>query len=417
MINQKESRTSCKHSLSKYLLGGVAAGVLALAPLSAQAQEMMSNDGMMMSDNMMSAEPMLVTGTVDNYWVDRAGFVSAMTVTTAGGTQTIRFSPSKAQMLNTNFPVGQPINVWVSPHMMDGRAVAGVWEARGVGEARPTVWMPVNMNSDFDWLAATPYVNAGAMNRQYSGTLRGVVTDTRGDILALALDTDNGRALVRVPAELRQIARGHIGGSERVVGLIKGADVVVVGMSEAPRLGQLSTYSQRVAANTISVNGKNAGSIGIQMLTPKQRRALLGFDIGGLDNNNMKDRNAANMGYMVYNAGDMAMPMDDGSMSMGTSTMTTGTTTATGRVMLITADGQMLPVVKKNGKVWAMMADGSMSELRKNDGKFMVPADMTGSRMMMVMSDGTRMEMDTVDGQMMVVMADGTMAPVTLHTP
>ena len=414
MINKQASR---KHSLSKYLLGGIAVGVLAVSPFTAQAQ--MADDKMMMSnDAMMAAEPMLVTGTVENYWVDRAGFVSAMTVNTDGGTQTVRFSPGKAQMLNTNFPVGSTINVWVSPHMMDGRAVSGVWEARGVGTARPSVWMPVNMTSDFDWLAATPYVSAGAMNRQVSGTLRGIVTDPRGDILALAIDTDMGRALVRVPAELRQIARGHIGGNERVASLIKGSDIVVMGMPEATRIGQLSPYSQRIAANTISVNGKNAGSIGIQMLTPSQRRSLLGFDIGGMmENDNMKDRNASNMGYMVYNAGDMMMPMDDGSMSMGNSTVKTSTMTATGRVMLVTADGTMLPVVKKNGKVWAMMADGSMSELKKNDGKYMVPASMTGSRMMMVMSDGTKMEMDTVDGQMMVVMADGSMAPVTLHTP
>lgn len=417
--------TKSKNALSKYLLGGMAVGALALSPFAAQAADdmMMSNDGMM-SNKMVSSEPMLVTGTVENYWVDRAGFVSAMSVTTASGTQTIRFSPTKAQTLYNNFKVGDTINVWVTPHMMDGHAVAGVWEARGLGTEMPSVWMPVNMTSDFDWLAATPYVSAGATNMKYNGKLRGVVIDTRGEVLALALDSANGRTLVRVPAEMRQIARGHIGGSERVASLIKGSDVEVLGMMEATRLGHLSSYSQRVAANTIRINGKNAGAISIQMLPMHQRRALLGFDIGGIENRNMKDRNASNMGYMVYNASDMTMmPMNDGSMSMGMGTsnsMSTSTSvsqTATGRVMIVTADNQMLPVVKKNGKVWAMMADGSMSELKKVNGKFMVPADMTGSRMMMVMSDGSRMEMDTVNGQMMVKMADGSMAPVTLHTP
>lgn len=415
MIKKKESCTNRKHSLSKYLLGGVAAGVLALSPVAAQAQDTAMAGSSTMTDTM-GSEPTLVTGTVENYWIDRAGFVSAMTVSTAGGSQTIRFSPSKGQTMYNNFPVGSTINVWVSPHMMGNSAVGGVWEARGVGTDRPSVWMPVNTTSDFDWLAATPYVNAGATERQYSGTLRGVVTDPRGDVLALALDTENGRALVRVPAELRQIARGHIG-SERVVPLIKGADVVVLGTPESPRLGQLSPYSRRIAANTISVNGQHAGAIGIQMLPMRQRRALLGFDIGGIDNRNMKDRNAANMGYTIYNASDMAMPMDDGSMSMGNSTVRTGTTTATGRVMIVTADGTLLPVVRQNGRVYARMADNTTSEITLNNGKYTVPANLTGSRMMMVMSDGTRMEMDTVDGQMMVVMADGSMAPVTLHTP
>jgi len=411
MIKKKESCTSSKSPLSKYLLGGMAVGALALAPLAVQADDamMMSSDKMMMSDKMMSAEPMLVSGTVQNYWVDRAGYVSAMTVTTDAGVQTIRFSPTKAQMLYAAQPVGSTINVWVTP---TGKRV-NTWDARGLGTDKPSVWMPVNTTSDFDWLAATPYVNAGATNMKYKGELKGVVIDKRGDILALVLDTDNGRALVRVPAELRQIARGHIGGSDRVAGLYKGADIEVNGMSEAPRLGYLSPYSQRIAANTIEVNGKNAGAISIQMLPPVQRKGLLGFDIGGVfGNGNMKDSEAGSAGYTVYNASDMGM-MDNGSMT-NTAMMSK---TATGQVMIITADNQTLPVVKKNGKVWVVMADGSMAELKKTNGKYVVPADMTGSRMMMVMADGSRMEMDTVNGQMMVMMADGSMAPVTLHTP
>ena len=411
MMKQKESCTSSKSPLSKYLLGGMAVGALALSPFAVQAQEMTTTTTMTTTTMPASAEPMLVTGTVQNYWVDRAGFVSAMTVKTDGGVQTVRFSPSKAQTLYTAFPVGSTINVWVTP-VASMRAMT--WDARGVGTDKPAVWMPVNMTSDFDWLNASPYVTAGATNMNYSGKLKGVVINQRGDVIALAIDTDNGRALVRVPAELRQIARGHIGGSDRVASLFKNSDIDVNGMMEAPRLGNLSPYAMRIAANTIKVNGKNAGAIGIQMLPPAQRRGLLGFDIGGIfGNGSMKDSDAGSMGYTVYNASDVGM-MDNGSM-MTTTAMTTKT--ATGEVKIVTADNQTLPVVKKNGKVWAMMADGSMAELKKVNGKYMVPANMTGARMMMVMPDGTRMEMDTVNGQMMVMMADGSMAPVTLHTP
>ena len=413
---KKANCMKSENVLSKYLLSGAAVGVLALSPFAAQAQDMTTNNTMATTTMSASEEPMLVTGTIENYWVDRSGFVSAMTVRTDGGVQTIRFSPTKAQMLTSEYEVGEQISVWVTPNMMNGRAMSGVWNARGVGMDRPTVWMPVNTTSDFDWLSSLAYVLPGGREVRVMGKLRGIVTDPRGDVLALSLDTNNGRALVRVPAELRQIARGHIGGSERVASLIKGSDIDVTGNLEAPRGGLVSTYGWRVAANTISVNGKNAGAIGIQMLPARQRRALIGFDIGGI-NSDMKDGNATNMGYMIYNSSDMAaMPMMDGSMNNGNA-MSMTTQTATGRVMIVTANGETLPVVRKSGRVWAMMADGSMTEIMKTDGKYMVPASMTGSRMQMVMSDGSRMEMDTVDGQLMVVMADGTMAPVKLHTP
>lgn len=396
-----------KTPLTKYLLGGMAAGALALMPMAAHADDAPMNTTMAGSAS--SVEPTMVTGTIDNYYVDRSGFVTAMGVKTANGTEYVRFSPSKAETLYQQYPVGSTVNVWVTPGTMGN---ARYWDARGLGTNKPAVWMPVNTTSDYDWLNAEAYVLPAGTNTSWNGTvdgnLKGVVMDKNDDVVGLVVNTDNGTALVRVPPELRQNARGYIG-TNRVAPLFQGARIRVTGTPEAPRLGVLSVYPWRVAANTISVNGKSAGAIGIQMLPAAQRDALIDFSIGGdATKTRMLDAQAARMGYRIYNASDSAGTANT-NMSM--------TQQATGRVMIVTADGQLLPVVKMNRKIYVTDAGGKNLELMKVNGKYVVPASMEGARMQMVMSDGRRMEMDTVDGQLMVVMADGTMAPVTLHTP
>lgn len=419
-MRNKTKTMNTKTLLSKYLLGGAVVGALAMCPISAHA-----DDAMMSSNStMQSAEPMLVTGTVGNYYADRSGFVTAMSVRTGTGTEYVRFSPSKAQTLYQNFPAGSAINVWVTPGTMGKMKY---WDARGLGADRPAVWMPVNMTTDSEWLNSTPYVGGGgssAWSGNVTGNLKGVILDDRGDVVGLIVNTSDGTALVRVPAELRQNARGYIG-TDRVAPLIQGSRIRVTGTPEAPRLGTLSSFPWRVAADTIMVNGKSAGAIGIQMLPAAQRDSLINFSIGGdsTDNDMMDAKAAARMGYMVFKPSDNMMMNNNAStvVSMNNAGMVnTGasmTQQATGRVMIITADGQLLPVVKMNRKVYVTAANGQNMELMKVNGKYMVPASMVGSRMQMVMSDGRRMEMDTVDGQLMVVMADGTMAPVTLHTP
>jgi hypothetical protein len=390
-----------KTLLSKYLLGGAVVGALALCPMPSHADDMMANNKVAMS-----AEPMLVTGTVGNYYLDRSGFVTAMSVNTATGTEYVRFSPSKAQTLYQTFPVGSTINVWVTPGTLGSEKY---WDARGLGVEKPAVWMPINMTRDYEWLNSEAYVSTGpatGWDGSVSGNLKGVILDSRGDVVGLVVNTDNGKALVRVPPELRQNARGYIG-TNRVAPLIQGARIRVSGTPEAPRLGTLSKYPWRVAANTIAVNGKSAGAIGIQMLPPEERNALINFSIGGdSTENDMLDAQAARMGYMIYKPGENDSVNNNMSM----------TQQATGRVMIVTADGQLLPVVKMNRKIYVSTSNGNV-ELMKVNGKYIVPTSMEGARMQMVMSDGRRMEMDTVDGQLMVIMADGTMAPVTLHTP
>jgi len=372
----------------------------------------------------MTSEPTLISGTVVRYYVDRTGYVTAMDVQTANGIQMVTFPANRATTIYNLHPVGGNIDAWVVP----GAAGTGQWTAVGTGADRPQVWWHTFAVSDIDWLEAEPYFEAGATETFVSGDLEGVVVNDSGDVLALVLDTGNGRAMVRVPPQVRHVAPGHEG-DERVAALFRGAEVTAVGTLEAPRRGGLlGTYNQVFAANTLTVNGRSVGAIGIPRIRLASQNTLLDWNVGGPDVITEEERRAATMGYRTY------IPLTTGPVGVGTTTdmgttgtgttgagmaptSTTTTETQTGRVMVVAADGSMLPVVRKDGGLHIQAADGTLTEINRRDGKYVVPESMTGARMMMVMSDDRQMEMDTVDGNLMVIMPDGSMAPVTLHTP
>lgn len=407
---------NCKETkvwLSKYLLGGAVAGALALSPLPVKAQETMESYGAAAVRATPVPEPITISGTVDNYWLDRSGYVTAVSLRTGTDQrEIIRFSPSQARRLYTAYPVGSSMTVWVTPSTGKRR----YWNARALGEARPVIWYPVNTTSDFDWLSARAYILPDAQHSVVTGKLRGVVIDKRGDVLALAIETPTGHTLVRVPPELRQMSRGHIG-TERVAPLFKGSDVEVRGIMEAPRWGVLTPFSSRIAADTIAVNGKHAGSIGIQMLPADHRESLLNWNIGGLNNDSIFDAQAAELGYGIYRP--VGEPMGENmaaALRPSTASVAVGSTRATGRVVLRTSNGEELPVVQKDNRYFAQASGGRRYEIRYQDGRFSVPVPLSGSRMQMIMPDNSRLEMDTVDGRLMVVLADGAKAPVTLHT-
>lgn len=399
-----------KNMLSKYLLGGAIAGALALSPFAAKADEMVEAYGAAAVRATPVPEPTTLSGTVDNYWLDRSGYVTALSLKTDKDKEIIRFSPSQARRLYTKYPVGSAMTVWVTPNTGKRK----YWNARALGEARPVIWYPVNTTSDFDWLSARAYILPDAQASVISGELRGVVVDKRGDVLALALDTPSGWSLVRVPPELRQMSRGSIG-SERVAPLFKGSNVEVRGVLEAPRWGVLTPFSSRIAADTIAINGKHAGSIGIQVLPRDRRESLLNWNIGGLNSESIFDAQAAQLGYGVYRP--VGEPMGENMAAIqrpATAVATAGH--ATGRVVLLAADGKVLPVVKKNDKLYAQASGGRSYEIRQTDGRFAVPPALSGSRMQMIMPDNSKLEMDTVEGRLVVVLANGTKSPVTLHT-
>lgn len=310
----------------KLLKLGLAASALALTTLGAQAQTTdnsstgtasmgtastgttsMSMAGS--SDASMSASasmaPTPVSGTVTRYYVDGAGFVSAMDVQTASGTQMVRFQPSMAQRLTAQFPVGSTISGFVTPSSMGGFDLAGT----GATAPMPGAMMPASMN-DLDILRAPAYTTIGAKEEQVEGKVTGYISDpNNGDVLALILDNST---LVRVPKENR-IVSSTMGGAEETE-LMAGATVAARGVEEAPRFGVISPFTRRIVATAIEVNGRAVGSAGFGRLplTKSAKKMLFGYS------------GANSMGYSPY-----MMPGTDASMSTSTSTSMSSSTSST----------------------------------------------------------------------------------------
>lgn len=256
------------------ILCGAAIATLAFAPLSARAD---------------TAGPTAVTGSVVRYYVDQGGYVSAMDIQTANGISMVRFSPGMGQRLYTTYPVGGQATVYVV-----GSADTA-WDVVGVGPTAPASIMVPPYISDIDLLDSTPYIMPGTKMTTKSGRLSRLIVNKAGEVVGMVL-SDN--TLVRTPRESRNIAPGD-NGSERVSGLFKGAKVEVTGFEEAPRYGVLSAFSSRFAANTIVVNARAVGSIGIPQMSRQQTKALINWNLGGADKT-PEEMKAMNYGYSTY---------------------------------------------------------------------------------------------------------------------
>ena len=263
--------------------GLAAVGAMTLAPQSAKAQDSMMGDGTMMATTSMD-QPMMVSGTVLRYYVDRAGYVTAMDVQTAQGVQFVRFSPSLGQRLYSTYPVGGQVTAYVTSNTRRGGTY---YDVVSMGEKMPAPEAMTMKLTDVDLLDSPAYIMTGAKMITVRGTLSDVITNDQGEVVGLVIN-----------------------GAEKQV---------------------------------------------------------------------MK---------------------------------ATGKKMIAGRTMMVTADGQMMPVMFKGGKTMVKMADGKTTELMMADGKYVIPDAMAGAQMKMVMSDGRQMNMDTVDGKLMVMDANGQMMPV-----
>jgi len=288
-----------KQSLLKTLSLGIAAGAISLCSISAQAQGTMDSTTttttMTDTSAMPSMAPMQVSGTVERYYVDRAGFVTAMDVRTADGVRMIRFAPSMAQSLTAAYPVGSTASVYVTSSMMGGMTrydLAGM----GTNMPAPTSMMMPMMVSDLDVLKSEPYTLIGAKSMRVEGKLTGYITDPmRGEVLALILDDST---IVRVPRENRLVQASHA--PEGITPLQRGAAVVAYGLPEAPRYGSLTPYAQRLIATGIAVNGRALGPLGFGRVMTSSKGTLLGFDVAGSADRTPEEVAAMNSGYMTY---------------------------------------------------------------------------------------------------------------------
>lgn len=276
---------------------GLAAGFLALATMGANAQTMdnsMDSKGAMMDSSMPAMAPMMVTGTVVRYYIDRAGYVSAMDVQTADGVKMVSFTPSMAQKLTGMYPVGSQATVSVTSAMMGNMTK---YSLAGVGSDMPApgMMMMPQTATELDVLRAQPYVMIGAKPMLYNGKLTGYIADPKkGDVLALILDD---KTLVRVPMQNR-LPQASMS-PEGVTNLVKGAAVTVSGVEEAPRYGVMSPYATRVVASSISLGGKTLGAFGFGKVMSGKKSTLFGFDIPL--GSGPEEVMANEQGYATYN--------------------------------------------------------------------------------------------------------------------
>lgn len=243
------------------------------------------------------APPMPVSGTVLRYYVDRAGFVSAMDVQTTDGVKMVRFSPSMAQRLTGTYPVGSQISGYATS---SGMGTMMNYDLAGLGTDMPTpttMMMPMGV-SDLDVLRGTPYVMLGGKSMRTFGKLTGYIPDpATGEILAIILNKDT---LVRVPMNNR-LPQASMA-PEGVTPLFKDADVVAYGYEEAPRYGVVSPYAKRIVATGISVNGRTLGPFGFGTVSSDPKGTLLKFNLNFFGGHAPKMASADNMGYSPYMA-------------------------------------------------------------------------------------------------------------------
>ncbi len=263
--------------------------------------------------------PMPVSGTVLRYYVDRAGFVSAMDVQAADGVKMVRFSPSMAQRLTGTYPVGSQISASVTS---SGMGTMMNYDLAGLGADMPSptsMMMPSNI-SDLDILRAQPYIMLGSKVMRTSGTLTGYIPDPdTGQVLAIILDNTT---LVRVPQNNRLPQASTA--PEGVTPLFRNSDVVVSGYEEAPRYGVVSPYSKRIVAQGIQVNGRTLGAFGFGAVAPANKKTLLNFNLNFFGGAAPREVDASSAGFSPY----MAPGTSDmtGGMSSGSGMMTPGTT-------------------------------------------------------------------------------------------
>ena len=289
-------------TLLKKLTIGTAMAAMAVAGTTGAQAQMMDGNGAMMNSTMTTPTmmPTLVSGTVQTYYVDRAGYVSAMDVMTADGVRMVRFSPSMAQRVTSLYPVGSSASVYVTSRMMGSMTS---YDLAGVGPDMPTpstMMMPMDIDP-VDVLKATPYIQIGAKEKSYKGKITGYISDPMsGEVLGIVLDE---KTLVRVPMQNRLVAASTA--PSGITPLFAGANAYVKGYDESPLYGVVSPFNNRVAATGISVNGQTLGPLGFGKIM-SSRKPLFGFNINFLGGKAPKEMgsNMNSMGYMPY---DMSM--------------------------------------------------------------------------------------------------------------
>jgi hypothetical protein len=289
-----EKRIDCeeiemRRSLKLKWTTGLAVGAVALCGI--QGAEIARADTAPVMAAPMQATP--VTGTVVRYYVDRAGYVTAVDIQTATGVQMVRFAPGQAQRLTSTYPVGSKATIFVTTYP-SGTYLAGY----GPDMPAPGAMFEPYTVTDLDLLKSEPYTLIGAKPARVEGTLTGFIKDDTGEVLALVLDKNK---LIRVPRENRLDTAKDV--PDGLTPLMKNAKVVAMVLPEATPYGIVSPYESRWIATTISVDGWTLGPKGFGKLDTKKGKTLFGFDLSlgpVITGQTPEEIHAGQMGYYTY---------------------------------------------------------------------------------------------------------------------
>jgi len=205
-----------------------------------------------------SSPPIQVSGTVEKYYTDQSGYVTALDLnSTAGGVHRVRFAPSWARRLLRDHPVGSTLDAWVVEHNDYDRPLS---DLVSIGAERPNRFLTDDFHTGEERLASRAWIWKDSANERVTGSLDRVIVSPKGEVLALVLKDGT---LVRVPRSVKHQERGARGG-KHVAQLFPGAEVTAWGPQVWHARGDVSIYGQRVASDGLSINGKTVSAIGIQ---------------------------------------------------------------------------------------------------------------------------------------------------------
>lgn len=249
----------------KILLAGLAAAATLAAPITVTTAH--AADAVVISEQA-SPAPIQVSGTVEQYYTDRSGYVTALDLnSTTGGVHKVRFAPSWADRLLENHPVGSTLDAWV---VQDNSADMPLSNLVDIGAERPNRFLTNEFHTGTERLQSRAWVWRDAAHERVTGELDKVIVSERGEVLAIVLEDGT---LVRVPRGVKHHEQGARG-TKHVAQLFSGVEVTAWGPQVWHARGDVSIYGQRVASNGLSINGKSVGAIGIQNIDPNS--SLLG---------------------------------------------------------------------------------------------------------------------------------------------
>jgi len=344
--------------------------------------------------------PVSISGTVKQYFTNRAGYVSALSLETSSGIEMVHFAPSWAKRLLANSPVGNTLDGWIVSHR------EGEWswnDLVSIGKDPAARVLKEKLPTGAEQLDDRSWIWKKGTNGKVQGKLKKIIVNGKGDVLALVLDTG---ALVRVPKTVRNEELGAYG-TDAIAPLFKDVEVSAWGTPEWQASGDVSIYNQHFSTTGLSINGKTVSAIGIPRLSPNQATFF-----GGQNGNiNLIDAGPAEIigadGEYAPFGNDMAMaPIKNvfhGSPHGA----------HIGHAMLQTTDGKYYEAIHQGIQVFAVVHKNALELPLVNDA-YISPVSIPGSRLVMVMDDGRQFEMSSSDGKLYVDLPDGNKSPVNL---